>query len=69
MSEVIQIQPDEPAVIAARLVRRLQRDKLLDGPERRSPSACRLHADAVTEALADEIHQDILDRMCGGGGR
>lgn len=62
--EVISISPDGPALLAQRLVRRLQRDKLLpDGHGVKT----RTHADAVTEALADEIHQAAVDGTMRSG--
>lgn len=59
----IVIQPDAPAVLAQRLVRRLQRDGFVppSGGVRGST------ADLVTEALADEIHQAAVDGTLGGG--
>lgn len=59
----IEIQPDGPALLAQRLVARLKRDGLL-GP---TLAPARAHEDATVEALADEIHQDVLDATLRGG--
>jgi len=56
--KVIEMQADGPALLAQRLVARLKREGLLH-PAR--GQAGRYHDDQVTEALADEIHQDVLD--------
>lgn len=66
MSQPIVIGPDGPAVLAARLVLRLQRDKLLSsatigGTSVPTSRAQRDYVDRVTEALADEIHQSAVD--------
>jgi len=59
MKETIQIEPDEVSKIAARLYRRLDRDGLLpaDGETRQR----------IIESLADELHEDIIDRMLSPG--
>ena len=62
--KVIEIQPDGPALLAARLVRRLTRDGLIHGAPHTSMS--RTHVDRVTEALADEIHQSTIDGTLAG---
>ena len=60
----IVIQPDAPALLAQRLVRRLQRDLLIDaGSEIKAWGS----ASAITEALADEIHQSAIDGTIGRG--
>lgn len=59
-SNVIVVEPDAPAILANRLVCRLKKMPLSSRPlvpgER---------WDEVTEALADEIHQDVIDHMRG----
>lgn len=67
-SKIIQIAADGPARIAQRIVARLKRDGLVvgpDGPGRRQ--GVRAYEDALTEAIADEIHQDALDATLRGG--
>ncbi len=55
----IEIGPDGPCLLAQRLVRRLLRDRLIQPAcEHAMP---RGREDAITEALADEIHQDAID--------
>lgn len=61
MAHVIQIQPDVPALLAARLVLRLQRDGFI------SREVTRQRVNAITEALADEIHQATVDGTLGCG--
>lgn len=53
MTKTIQIEPDDIAVIANRLVRRLMADQYLD-PKYWVPAV---------ESLADELHNYIVDRM------
>jgi hypothetical protein len=70
----IVIQPDAPALLAQRLVQRLQRDGFFARDEARrvgrdavmSKALWRAHVDALTEALADEIHQATVDGTLGG---
>ena len=66
----ISVAPDKPAILADRLVRRLVKSRLLDtlGPERQSGKEWQRQVDAITEALADEIHQDIIDATLRSGG-
>lgn len=67
--KAIVIDPDAPAVLAARLVQRLQRDGFFARDEARrvgrasvmSKALWRAHVDALTEALADEIHKAAID--------
>lgn len=59
----IVIQPDAPAVLAARLVRRLQREGLMQ-PD---TGSAKRTIERVTEALADEIHLAAVDGTLGGG--
>ena len=54
-AKVIEVRPDAAALLAQRLTRRLQRDGLIP------PTWKRGQVDALVEALADEIHEDILD--------
>jgi len=55
----ISVGPDKPAILADRLVRRLLKDGLIEpGP---TPKGFERKRAAITESLADEIHQDILD--------
>jgi len=65
----IVIQPDAPAVLAQRLVRRLHHDGLVfRGAEKvASTPLGRAHLDLLTEVLADEIHQAAVDGTIGGG--
>lgn len=58
----IVIQPDAPAVLATRLVARLQREGLAG--ERGTPGG---YIDRLIETLADEIHQAAVDGTLGGG--
>ncbi len=62
MGETIRFEPDKPCLLANRLVRRLSRDKLLDLiGSKMTAQRHRVWVEMVTEALADEIHQDIVD--------
>jgi hypothetical protein len=66
----ITIEPDAVAVLAQRLVRRLEREDLLAITLHRAQDRHRRrYLEAVTEALADELHQDVLDGMTGGGSK
>lgn len=62
--KTIEIQPDEPAVIAHRLARRLVRERLICSGEN-GRRATDVEFAAAVEALADELHMDIVDRMLG----
>ena len=61
--KIITIEPDAVAIIANRLFMRLVRDGLEEPPSRGKRAADR--HEQVVEALADELHCDIIDRMTG----
>lgn len=61
--KTIQIQPDEPCIIANRLAARLARESLI--PSSTGSRTDRYAYSAIVEALADELHCDIIDRMTG----
>lgn len=58
-------RPDEPAIIAHRLAKRLRFEGLICKGEI-TKRATEAEFNAIVEALADELHKDIVDRMFGG---
>ncbi len=68
MGDTIRVGPDKPCLLANRLMRRLEREKVLGRPAGESPQEFKRRRDRMTEALADEIHQDILDSALRKGG-
>lgn len=60
MRTAIQIQPDEVAIIANRLARRLRDEGVFPANPNRADQR---EYDRAVEALADELHMDIIDRM------
>ena len=62
---VIQIEPDAPALIAQRIMARLLQGDLLP-PTMHAPRA-RPRLDAITEAIADEIHLHAVEGTLRGG--
>lgn len=59
MGDTIRVPADKPCLLAHRLVQRLLREDLLIAG--RSPREFLNRIKRVTDTLADEIHQDILD--------
>ena len=54
--KTIKVGPDKPCLLANRLANRLVRDGLIP-----SRNVDFVKCDRIVEALADEIHQDIID--------
>jgi hypothetical protein len=62
--KTIQIQPDACAEIASRLAARLRHEGIFPANPNRSDAR---EYERAIEALADELHTDIIDRMLGAG--